>query len=141
MRKFTTLFLLMLAMTIGASQAFAQENDPNDPDTIDRPDPRNDRPGDDPDDDDDDEDKEDPVAMNSVAKDHRCENFAAAVLDCPPPRRRKPKLVVIKKEPEDCGCKHKTVRVGARFVTIVDCYYQAINVNGRAQLRYCPKDN
>jgi len=139
MRKFTALFLLALAMTIGADQTFAQQNtDSNDIGKIDRPD----RP-DPPEHNDDDDDGDDPLTpINPLARDHRCDNFAAAVIDCaPPPRRRKKTRVVVQKEPEDCGCEHKVVRVGARFVTVVDCYYQAISVNGREQLRYCTKDD
>lgn len=128
MRKFTTLFLLAFAMTVGANQAFAaQTGGPNDPDGRERP--ERERP--------EKTDKDDPVLPASHVPDFPCEQ-APAAFECPPP---KPKKVVVHKEPEDCGCKHKTMRVGARFVTVTDCYYQTISVNGRAQIRYCTKDD
>ena len=139
MCKFTTLFLLALAMTIGANQAFAQENtgSPNEPGKQERPDPRDDN------DDDGAEDDDDPllpVVRRLISVDD-CSPTHGFGCDEPPPRRRKPKKVVVQKEPEDCGCKHKTVRVSGRFVTVVDCYYQTISVNGRPQTLYCTKDD
>jgi hypothetical protein len=56
-----------------------------------------------------------------------------------PPRHRKAKRVVVKKEPADCGCVHKVMRVNGRFMPFIDCY-QSIEINGREQLRYCRKD-
>jgi len=133
MRKFTTLFLLALAMTIGANQSFAQQAaGPNDTGKIDRPD-RPDR-----DDDDDGGDRDDPLTPSKLTIFIPCSLTHGFGCDRPP-RPRKPKLVVVEKETEECGCQHKVMRVGGRFVTVLDCY-QSIEVNGREQLRYCPKD-
>ncbi len=134
MRKFTTLFLLALAMTIGANQTFAQQaGGPNDTGKQERPD-RPDR-----DDDRDDDDDSDPIPpRESLTLIYPC-LATVARFDCTPPRRRKAKRVVVETETEECGCEHKVIRVGARFVTVLDCY-QSISVNGREQLRYCRKD-
>ncbi len=127
MRRFTTLFLLALAMTIGANQAFAQQaGGANNTGRIDRPD-RDDRP--------DDDGGDDPTtARGRLTVVVPC----LAVRPClPPPRRVKP--AVVKKEPEGCHCELKVMRVGARFVTVADCY-QSVQINGRALLRYCRED-
>ena len=138
MRKFTTLFLLALAMTIGADQAFAQSN--NDTGSFDRTE-RGDPPGPGDDGPEKDTDKDDPrVPRRLLGADLPC-LIGTAAFECPPPRRPKKKLVLVEKEPADCGCKNKTVRVGARFVTVIDCYYQRVSVNGREQTRYCTKDD
>ncbi len=133
MRKFTTLFLLALAMTIGANQSFAQQVDGrNDTGKIDRPD-RPDRP-----DRDDDDDGGDPLTPANRVSFIPCALTHGFRCDVPP-RRRKLKLVVVEKETEECRCQHKVMRIGGRFVTVLDCF-QSIEVNGREQLRYCPKD-
>ena len=128
MRKFTTLFLLALAMTIGANQAFAQQaGGPNDTGKQDRPDR--------PDRDDGPDDGDDPLTPISrlTVIGPRCPND----LRCPP---RKPKVVKVKKEPEDCSCVHKVMRGNGRFMPFIDCY-KSIEVNGRNQLRYCTRDD
>ena len=130
MRKFTTLFLLALAMTIGANQAFAQSaGGPNDRGKQDRPD-RPDR-----DDGPEADDSGDPLTpINRLTLiDPRCPND----LRCPP---RKPKVVKVKKEPAECGCVHKVMLINGRLMPFIDCY-QSIQVNGRQQLRYCTKDD
>ncbi len=119
MRKFTTLFLLALAMTIGANQAFAQNAaGSNDNGKQDRSEP-NDRSEKDDDDGDNDPGsaRVRPILITQVR----------------PNKRIWP---VVKKETEDCSCRQKVMRVGARFVTVRDCY-QSIQVNGRERLRYC----
>jgi len=128
MRKFTTLFLLALAMTIGASQAFAaQAGASNGIGSVDKPDPRG---------------RTEPTESN-VSSDKAGDPFLATSrcpndLRCPP---RKPKVIItVKKETEDCGCVHKVMRVNGRFMPFIDCY-QSISVNGREQLRYCRKDD
>lgn len=143
MRSFTTLILLALAMTIGAGQAFAQQASPNDTGQQERPDPRDDGNDDDDDDgndDDDDDDGDDPLRPRVRLIPGTPCLTPVAVIDCPPPRRRKTKLVLVQKEPEECGCELKVIRVSGRFVTILDCY-QSISVNGREQMRYCRKED
>ncbi len=133
MRKFTTLFLLALAMTIGANQAFAQQAaGPNDTGKVDRSD-RPDRP-----DRDDDDDGGDPLTPANRVSFIPCSLTHGFGCDVPP-RRRKPKPAVVQVEPADCGCVHKVMRVNGRFMPFIDCY-QSILVNGREQLRYCRKD-
>jgi hypothetical protein len=132
MRKFTTLFLVALAVTIGASQAFAQSNTgSNSVGAVDKPD----RP--DPPDRDDGakDDGGDPVTPTSrlTLIGPRCPND----LRCPP---RKPKRIMVKKETEECSCVHKVMRVNGRFMPFIDCY-KAIEINGRDQLRYCTRDD
>jgi len=139
MRKFTTLFLVALAMTIGASQAFAQNNTgSNSVGAVDKPD-RPDRP--DRDDGAENNDKGDPftptirrlISVDDCSPTH---GFGCDV----PPRPRKPKRITVKKETEDCSCVHKVMRVNGRFMPFIDCY-QSIEVNGRNQLRYCTRDD
>ncbi len=138
MRRFTTLFLVALAMTIGASQAFAQSNTGSDSvgavGKPDRPDPP---------------DHDDDGAENNDKGDPFTPIFRRLIVvnDCPlsrvcdvPPRPRKSKRLVVKKEKEECSCVHKVMRVNGRFMPFIDCY-QSIEVNGRNQLRYCTRDD
>lgn len=121
MRKFTTLFLLAFAMTIGANQAFAAQSNAGGPNDTGRQESRN-EPDNDPD-----NDGDDPFLAFE-----RCPND----LRCPP---RKPKKIVIKEKTDDCGCVHKVMRVNGRFMPFIDCYNKVL-INGREQLRYCRKD-
>lgn len=133
MRKFTTFFLLALAMTISTNQSFAQQaGGPNDTGKTDR----SDRP--DRDDGSDNDDGNDPTNPSNLTIFIPCAATHGFGCDVPP-RRRKPKLSVVKKEPADCGCVHKVMRVNGRIMPFIDCY-QSIMVNGREQLRYCRKD-
>ena len=118
MRKFTTLFLLALAMTIGANQAFAasavggQSN--------------NSRGG-----------PSSPERENDGERHLPISRLIVCIkAPCIPPRRPKP--VKIKKETEDCSCVHKVMRVNGRFMPFIDCY-NTVEINGRDQLRYCRK--
>jgi hypothetical protein len=123
MRKFTTLFLLALAMTIGANQAFAKgHGSSNDNGRSEQSDSERD----------DDGNKSDPItAADSVILLRPC----LAVRPCFTPPRR-PKLVV--KDSEECSCVHKVMRVNGRFMPFIDCY-QPTEINGHQQLRYCTK--
>lgn len=129
MRKFTTLFLLALAMTIGANQAFAQQaGGSNDTGKQERPD-RPDRDGD---------DGGDPVSPRGrLTLYYPCTPIRPCEV---PPGHRNPKPPVVQVEPEDCSCVHKVMRVNGRFMPFIDCY-QSIEVNGREQLRYCRNGN
>ena len=119
MRKFTTLFLLACAMTIGANQAFAQKaGAPNNTGKQDRTER-------------DDNDNGDPL----TSADRLTFLRPCLARPCFPPLH-KPKLV--KKEAEDCGCVHKVMRVNGRFMPFIDCY-NTVQINGREQLRYCKK--
>ena len=130
MRKFTTLFLLALAMTIGASQAFAQSNTgaSNDNGKAERSSPERDDNGD------------DPINPRILRELRAVSTVDIIRVPCvarpcfPPPR--KPKLV--KKETEGSGCEHKVMRVNGRFMPFIDCY-KLVEVDGRMQLRYSRK--
>jgi len=128
MRKFTILFLLALAMTIGANQAFAasaaggqsnndkaeqssQDNDGNGEPN--RPGSHN--------------------LMFLISPDRVTRAPCTPERPCEE-RPRRPKLV--ERESEDCSCVHKVMRVNGRFMPFIDCYQPTL-INGRKQLRYC----
>jgi len=125
MRKFTTLFLLALAMTIGANQAFAasavggQSN--------------NSRGG-----------QSNPESSDGDGERHMREAFeiddlVAVICTEDAPCIRWPRRPIkIKKKTEDCSCVHKVMRVNGRFMPFIDCY-NTVEINGRDQLRYCRK--
>jgi hypothetical protein len=126
MRKFTTLFLLALAMTVGANQTFAaQAGGPNDTgknERADRPDREN--------------DGEPNLPAAILIGPDAVGPVVCIKAPCFPPRRPRP--IKIKKEAEDCSCKHKVMRVNGRFMPFIDCY-NTVEINGRDQLRYCEK--
>ncbi len=131
MRKFTALFLLALAMTIGANQAFAKgHGGSNDNGRSEQSRPDND---------DDGGDATTPDTRKFIVV---IQPVDVTRLPCLAGRRcyRKPVRRIVKKEAEDCSCVHKVMRVNGRFMPFIDCY-QSIEVNGREQLRYCRNGN
>jgi len=119
MRKFTTLFLLALAMSIGASQAFAQNAaGAGNNGKTERSDPDEGREGDGGD------------RLSVLLPCSPTHGFGCFV----PPRRPKP----VKMETDDCSCVHKVMRVNGRFMPFIDCY-NTVEINGREQLRYCTR--
>ena len=117
MRKFTTLFLLALAMSIGASQAFAQNaagagnNGKAEQSSPER-----------------DEGRESDGDRGTAPE--------RLILTRVPPFI--PKRPVVKKESDGCSCVHKVMRVNGRFMPFIDCY-NTVEINGREQLRYCTR--
>ncbi len=127
MRNFTVLFLLAFAMTIGASQAYARSNnDTASTGRIDRPDR--------PDGGFEDTNKDDPGPSINRFPNIPCD-IAPTAFEC-----QKPKKKVVEKDPEDCSCVHKVMRVNGRSMPFIDCY-KSIEVNGRNQMRYCTRDD
>ena len=124
MRKFTTLFLLALAMTIGASQAFAQSNTgaSNDNGKAERSSPERDDDG-------------DPTTPRILRELRAVSTVDIAPLPCRGKRCWRPPVV---KESEDNSCEHKVMRVNGRLMPFIDCY-KLVEVNGREQLRYFGK--
>ena len=121
MRKFTVLFLLALAMTVGASQSFArQAGGPND------------------------KGGRETASSRDISNDGNDREFGIVRIppcltaaNCRPPRRLTP--VVVREERDDCKCQTRTMRVGARFVVVRDCY-QPILINGRQSVEYCTNE-
>ena len=136
MRKFTTLFLLAFAMTIGTSQAFAQSNTGASNDNGKQESPGRD---DGPEKDDDNEGNGGEISPRLLRVLPSADLVRLCTPEAPcrvPPRRPKP--IKIKKETEGSGCEHKVMRVNGRLMPFIDCY-KLVEVDGRMQLRYSRK--